>query len=131
VLMTMIHDIALAHWVSDSPAVTASATRFDRTVPGSPTTASVNDAGGATGICRAGGFTKPGRVPPDRLEVVGSSGSLEYEAGLGVKCFSAVGESYEATSKDEPFDTELNCFLDEGGPAPVLPEDARDGPSCR
>jgi predicted dehydrogenase len=112
VLMTLIHDIDLAQWVAacDFRAVHAHRTAG----PGfrSLTAITATAASGALCDLRTA-WTFPGaEAPPDRLEVVGTQGSVELTVGEGL-CVFAKGRRTEhsADLNDDPLANEQAHFL--------------------
>lgn len=81
VLMTMIHDIDLVSWIARSPFRTVQAWRSGAEGARSLTAASaVTDSGVICDLRTAWTFP-PGDLPPDRVEVVGETGSIELDTG--------------------------------------------------
>lgn len=84
VLMTMIHDIDLVSWIARSPFRTVRAWRSGAEGACSLTAASaVTDSGVICDLRTAWTFP-PGDLPPDRVEVVGETGSIELDTGHGL-----------------------------------------------
>lgn len=81
VLMTMIHDIDLALWIVQSPFRSASARRYGTDGFRSMTVANLVAESGVICDLRTAWTFPLGDLPPDRVEVVGESGSIELEAG--------------------------------------------------
>lgn len=81
VLMTLIHDIDLAAWIARSPFRHTRAWRSGRDGACALTSASaVTDSGIICNLRTAWTFTT-GDLPPDRVEVVGETGSIELDTG--------------------------------------------------
>lgn len=84
VLMTMIHDIDLAAWFARSPFRQTRAWRSGMGGARALTSASaVTDSGIICNLRTAWTFTA-GELPPDRVEVVGETGSVELDTGRGL-----------------------------------------------
>lgn len=112
ILMTMIHDIDLAVWITKATAVELLAHRRPAGVQRSETIVTATDTGGA--IWRlATAWTFPGQAPPDRIEVVGERGSIELEAGHHIRQFGAVTRRIDLNGLDldEALQMELTYFL--------------------
>lgn len=112
VLMTMIHDIDLAVWITAATVGEVSAQRRPAGLQRSETTVTATDSKGA--IWRlATAWTFPGQAPPDRIEVVGERGCVELEAGSHIRQFGAVNRriDLDGLDLDEALQAELSCFL--------------------
>lgn len=83
VLMTMIHDIDLALWIAGSPFRSARAWRCGGGFRSLTTATAVTESGVICELQTAWTFT-PGEAPPDRVEVVGETGSIELDTGHGL-----------------------------------------------
>jgi predicted dehydrogenase len=83
VLMTMIHDIDLALWIAGSPFRSARAWRSGGGFRSLTTATAVTESGAICELQTAWTFT-PGETPPDRVEVVGETGSIELDTGHGL-----------------------------------------------
>lgn len=115
VLMTMIHDIDLAIWITGATAVDVIAHR--RPAGGaqrSETLVTATDTGGA--IWRlATAWTFPEEsCPPDRIEVIGERGSVELEVGAAIRVFGAKPRiiNISEAEADQPLRSELSYFVD-------------------
>lgn len=112
ILMTMIHDIDLAVWITKATGVELLAHRRPAGLQRSETIVTATDSAGA--IWRlATAWTFPGLAPPDRIEVVGERGSVELEAGHHIRQFGAVSRRIEldGLDLDEALLMELSYFL--------------------
>lgn len=112
ILMTMIHDIDLAVWITKASGVELLAHRRPAGIQRSETIVTATDSGGA--IWRlATAWTFPGQAPPDRIEVVGERGSVELEAGHHIRQFGAVSRRIDLNGLDldEALQMELSYFL--------------------
>ncbi|HET6156976.1 MAG TPA: Gfo/Idh/MocA family oxidoreductase [Dongiaceae bacterium] len=112
VLMTMIHDIDLALWVTQSPFRSARAWRPDTGGFRSITIANAVTTSGVSCDLRAAWTFVDGPLPPDRLEVVGERGSIELEAGQSLFLY-ADGQKTELSLEagDDPLANELDAFV--------------------
>lgn len=115
VLMTMIHDIDLAIWITGAAAVDVIAHR--RPADGgqrSETLVTATDTGGA--IWRfATAWTFPAEsCPPDRIEVIGGRGSVELEVGAAIRVFGVEPRILDISEAeaDQPLRSELSYFVD-------------------
>lgn len=82
-LMTMIHDIDLALWIAGSRFQSARAWRSGGGFRSLTAAAAVTESGVICELQTAWTFT-PGETPPDRVEVVGETGSIELDTGHGL-----------------------------------------------
>jgi predicted dehydrogenase len=128
VLMTLIHDIDLAQWVTGSDFRSVIAHRSGSAGFRSITAASAITANGVVCDLRTAWTFRDGDLPPDRLEVVGDRGSVELIVGRATQVYSeghcAVYQSFET---DDPLKNEqdhfLACVIDRSrAPALGLPE---------
>ena len=127
VLMTMIHDIDLALWCDGTTAASAVAWRSDAA---SMTAAQLTSHSGACWDLRTG-WLHPGIPPEDRLEVMGTNGSVELVAGSQLMIHAAESRRIYTDSDPDPLQAELACFIAsiQVGRllAPVTARDALDG----
>ena len=112
VLMTLIHDIDLAQWITQSPFRSVYARRS-----GSNSIRSLIAANAATEcgiICdlRTAWIFSAGAQPPDRVEVVGELGSVELLVGHALRLF-AEGRMTEVplTAGDDALVNEHDHFI--------------------
>jgi predicted dehydrogenase len=112
VLMTMIHDIDLALWVTESSFRSARAWRSDTSGFRAITVANAVTTTGVSCDLRAAWTFAGSALPPDRLEVVGESGSIELDAGQSLLLY-ADGRKTELSlaEGDDPLANELDAFL--------------------
>jgi predicted dehydrogenase len=112
VLMTLIHDIDIAQWVTGSDFHSVVGRRSEGVGYRSMTAVSATTATGV--ICdlrTAWTFTK-GEAPPDRVEVVGDRGSVELTVGAGLDVYAdGRRTSYPAAGADDPLRNEQDHFL--------------------
>lgn len=132
VLMTMIHDIDLALWFSSAPATVASARRRPARTSRSVTTTCLETASGTIWqLSTAWLHPSVDCCPPDRVEIIGTRGSVELFVGSHLEIHAATCERIEVDADDDPLRTELDCFLaairSGGRGLPIVPRDALDG----
>lgn len=127
VLMTMIHDIDLALWCDGGLAVSATAWR---PAGASFTSARLLSDSGAMWDLRTG-WLHPAGVPEDRVEIIGTQGSIELVAGSHLGIHATRSRREETGDGPDPLAAELVCFLDgvRAGrlAAPVTAGDALNG----
>jgi predicted dehydrogenase len=112
ILMTLIHDIDLARWITGSNFHSVLARRSPGPGFRSMTAISATTASGVTCELRTAWTFPGGDAPADRLEVVGSSGSVELVVGQGVRmCSGAQTTDYRADSADDPLRNEQDHFF--------------------
>lgn len=110
VLMTMVHDIDLAQWMTGGQAVSAKATRVTGREGRSVTHATLCDSGGALWHL-VSAWTFPGDdAPPDRIEVLGEEGSLDLTVGHGLTLSSA-GQIHASDPQENALAVEQAAFL--------------------
>ena len=110
VLMTMIHDIDLALWISGNRAASARADRVTGRDGRSATHATLRDTGGGLWHL-VSAWTYPGEdAPPDRIEVLGEDGSLELVVGSGMTS-SAAGRVFDSDPAEDALLAEQTAFL--------------------
>jgi predicted dehydrogenase len=131
VLMTMIHDIDLAHWFAGGSALSASAVRRPRDTARSMTTAWLDGSAGAVWQLSTAWLHPGSDCPPDRVEIIGTQGSAELEVGSHIEVHGHSHRLIGIDPADDALRTELECFL--AGirigvtQAPVSPFDALNG----
>lgn len=132
VFTTMIHDIDLALWFDGTDASEVRAMRLPRDDYRSLTVAEVISSRGALWQLSLA-WLHPGLPwPPDRVELIGTMGSVEYDAERGIDLYTQDGHrNLQVAADDDPLRTELEAFLAgiRAGHllAPVTPEDALKG----
>jgi predicted dehydrogenase len=112
VLMTLIHDIDLAQWVTRSQFRSVHARRSAGIGFRSLTAISATTATGVICDLRTAWTFAAGDLPPDRLEVVGEGGSVELIAGEALHVY-AEGRRMDdlPAAKDDPLRNEQDHFL--------------------
>ena len=114
VLMTMIHDIDLALWISGAAAAAVHAVRSPAGSHRSDTMMLATDTRGSAWQLSTA-WTYPGAaVPVDRREVVGSHGGVELEVETHLRQYGATTRSIDLRSAapDDALAAELACFVD-------------------
>jgi predicted dehydrogenase len=112
VLMTLIHDIDIAQWVTDSDFHSVVARRSVGVGCRSMTAVSATTATGVICDLRTTWTFTDGDSPPDRVEVVGNRGSVELDVGAGLDVYAEGRRtSYPAAEADDPLRNELDHFL--------------------
>jgi predicted dehydrogenase len=112
VLMTLIHDIDVAQWITGSDFHSVAARRSKGVGFRSMTAVSATTASGVICDLRTAWTFPDGEAPPDRVEVVGDRGSVELTVGAGVEvCAEGRRTSYPASGADDPLRNEQDHFL--------------------
>jgi predicted dehydrogenase len=112
VLMTLIHDIDLARWVTRSAFRSVLARRSEGAGFRSMTAVSATTATGIICDLRTAWTFTDGDLPPDRLEVVGDAGSIELVAGHSLQVYAEGRRVDEpAAADDDPLLNEQDHFL--------------------
>ena len=113
ILTTLVHDIDLAQWIAGGEFRSAFARRAGEPSPRSFTAVSAVTAGGIICDLRTT-WTFPGsNIPPDRLEVVGESGSVALVVGEGLRLYSGGKRSdLPLVEGDDALTNEHDHFLD-------------------
>lgn len=131
VLMTAIHDVDLAVWITGAKLASVLAIRRPEGTFRSETLITAADTrGGAWHISNA--WTYPtSDAPPDRVEVVGERGAAELELGRSIRVFGATSREIELPMPDDMLHAELayfcRCIAEGRRPEVVTLEDARTG----
>jgi predicted dehydrogenase len=111
VLMTLIHDIDLAQWVTNSDFRSVLARRSGVGYR-SMTALSATTATGVTCDLRTAWTFLDGDLPPDRIEVVGDRGSVELVVGVALDVYAEGRRtSHSAAETDDPLRNEQDHFL--------------------
>ena len=124
VLMTMIHDIDLATWITGAKTAEVLAFRQPAGARSETLMMASDTRGGVWRLSTAWTFPT-GSQPPDRIEVIGENGAVELEAGAYVRSFGARPEHIDISGADpdQPHVAELGHFLScirEGRPPEVV-----------
>lgn len=132
VFTTMVHDIDLALWFDGSDAGEVIARRLPPGGYRSLTTADVTSLAGVSWQLSLAWLHPSLDCPPDRIELVGTKGSVEFEAGRGIDLYAADGHRrLPPEGDDDPLHAELRTFIQgiQSGRnvAPVTPDDALRG----
>jgi predicted dehydrogenase len=112
VLMTMIHDIDIAQWVTGSDFHSIVARRSEGVGYRSMTAVSATSATGVICDLRSTWTFTDGELPPDRVEVVGDRGSVELTVGAGVEVYAEGRRTHDPEAdEDDPLQNEHDHFL--------------------
>ena len=112
VLMTLIHDIDLAQWVTGSDFHSIGARRSEGVGYRSMTAVSATSATGVICDLRTTWTFIDGEFPPDRVEVVGDRGSVEFTVGAGLDVYAEGRRTtIPLVSNDDPLRNEHDHFL--------------------
>ena len=134
IMMTMIHDIDLALWMTGASVGEVFTQRGPAHEPQrSHTMMTARGIGGASWSLSTA-WTFPGDVPPpDRLEIVGEQGGIDFEAGAFLRQYGAMSRNLDpaALAQDDSLFTEVSYFVHciRTGVRPdiVTPRDAHTG----
>jgi predicted dehydrogenase len=112
VLMTLIHDIDIAQWVTGSDFHSIATRRSEGVGYRSMTAVSATSATGVICDLRTTWTFTDGELPPDRVEVVGDRGSVELVVGAGLDVYAEGRRThYPEASPDDPLRNEQDHFL--------------------
>jgi predicted dehydrogenase len=112
VLMTLIHDIDIAQWVTGSDFHSIVARRSEGVGYRSMTAMSATSATGVICDLRTAWTFTDGELPPDCVEVVGNRGSVELTVGAGLDVYAEGQRThYPKASEDDPLRNEHDHFL--------------------
>jgi len=114
VLMTMVHDIDLAIWATGAGLASVLALRAPRDTFRSETLVTGTGAGGALWHM-SNAWTYPTLdTPVDRLEIVGSNGSVELQLGHAIRICGSRSRLIDLTAAapDDELRNELAAFCD-------------------
>jgi predicted dehydrogenase len=112
VLMTLIHDIDIAQWITNSDFHSVVARRSEGVGYRSMTAVSATTATGVICDLRTAWTFTDGDLPPDRVEVVGNCGSVELAVGAGLDVYAEGRRtSHPAAEADDPLRNEQDHFL--------------------
>jgi predicted dehydrogenase len=111
ILMTLIHDVDLALWVTNSDFRSVLARRSGAGYR-SMTAVSATTTNGVACDLRTAWTFEDGELPPDCLEVVGARGSVELVVGQTLRVYAEGGcADYHAVEADDPLRNEQDHFL--------------------
>jgi predicted dehydrogenase len=112
ILMTLIHDIDLAQWITGWDFSSALTRRFGGPGYRSMTVVSATSVTGVICDLRTAWTFAGGDLPPDRVEVVGDRGSVELFVGRTLYVY-AEGRltTYPVAEADDPLRNEQDHFL--------------------
>jgi predicted dehydrogenase len=110
ILMTLIHDIDLAQWVTGASFRSMVARRVGRGFHSMTATSAMTTTGVACDLRTAWTFAD-GDLPPDCLEVVGDRGSVELIAGRGLRLYAKGARVDFPIEADDPLRNEHDHFL--------------------
>jgi predicted dehydrogenase len=135
VLMTMIHDIDLAIWMTGAGAASAYALRSPAGQPRADTMMLARGARGAAWHLTTAWTFPELQPPPDRVEVVGENGGVELEVGRSIRQSGRTMREIDLrATPEDPLADELayfvRCIRRGERPTVVTPSEARDGLAC-
>jgi len=112
VLMTLIHDIDIAQWITDSDFHSIVARRSEGVGYRSLTAVSATTATGIICDLRMAWTFTGGDLPPDRVEAVGDRGGVELVIGSGLDVYAEGRRTrYSAADADDSLRNEQDHFL--------------------
>ena len=112
VFTTMVHDIDLALWFDGSDAAEVRAVRLPPDDYRSLTIADVTSSRGVSWQLSLAWLHPSLDCPPDRVELIGTRGSVEFEAGRGIDLYTDDGHhQLPLAADDDPLRAELDAFL--------------------
>jgi predicted dehydrogenase len=114
VLMTMIHEIDLALWVTGAEPLDVLAHRRPPGVQRSETLMTASDSKGAVWRLSTAWTFPQESCPPDRIEVIAEHGSAEMEVGDGIRVYGAAPRQIDVSGvdPDQPLRSELAYFVE-------------------
>lgn len=110
ILMTLVHDIDLAQWMTGASFRSVVARRVGRGFHSMTATSAMTTAGVVCDLRTAWTFAD-GDLPPDRLEVVGDRGSVELIAGRALQVYAKGVRGDFPIEADDPLRNEHDHFL--------------------
>ncbi len=112
ILMTLIHDVDLALWLTNTDFRSVLARRSGAGCR-SMTAVSATTTNGVVCDLRTAWTFEDGDLPPDCLEVVGARGSVELVVGQNLRLYADGGcADYPAVEADDPLRNEQDHFLE-------------------
>ncbi|MGE0237828.1 MAG: Gfo/Idh/MocA family protein [Parvibaculaceae bacterium] len=133
IMMTMIHDIDLALWMAGVPAAEVLALRSPAGEQRAQTMVTARDRNGAAWTLATSWTFALDAAPPDRLEIVGERGGIDFETGAYLRQYGAKRREIDLLieAQDDPLHTEVGYFVDcirgSRRPAAVTAADAQAG----
>lgn len=133
VLTTMVHDIDLALWITGGELQSVLALRRPRDTFRSETLVTGWDSSGAMWHISNAWTVPTTDVPPDRVEIVCTEGSIEMEFGNAIRVFGRDPREIDlrGAPADDMLATEVDAFVDGirrgTHPGVVTLKDARNG----
>ena len=131
IMMTMIHDIDLAVWMAAAPAAEVMAVRGPAGEQRAQTTVSARDRNGAAWTLASSWTFALDAAPPDRLEIVGERGGIDFETGAFLRQYGARTREIDLGASDDPLHDEVayfvECIRSGRRPKRVTTDDARSG----
>lgn len=114
IMMTMIHDIDLALWMARSPALEVLALRDPAGEQRSHTVVTARDRNGAAWTLATAWTFALDAAPPDRLEIVGERGGIDFETGAFLRQYGARIREIDLhlSAPDDPLHSEVAYFVD-------------------
>jgi predicted dehydrogenase len=112
VLMTMVHDIDLATWITGAATIDVLAYRRPAGTRSETLMMASDSRGGVWRLSTAWTFPADS-APPDRIEVIGENGAVEWEAGAYVRSFGTSPRHIDVSGidPDQPHIAELEHFV--------------------
>jgi predicted dehydrogenase len=112
VLMTLIHDVDLAQWVTGSDFCSVLARRSGGAGCRTMTAVSATTVSGVACDLRTAWTFADGDLPPDQLEVVGDRGSVELTVGQALHVYAEGRRTdYDLVAADDALRNEQDHFL--------------------
>lgn len=112
VMMTMIHDIDLALWLTGAEASHVQALRSPDGAQRSQTLLTAKGGKGALWSL-ATSWTYPGEAAPDRIEIVGERGGIDFETGAYIRQYGDKPRDIDLTGQgpDDSLFNEVSHFV--------------------
>ncbi|WP_119269195.1 Gfo/Idh/MocA family protein [Taklimakanibacter deserti] len=114
IMMTMIHDIDLALWMAGAPVHEVLALRNPAHEQRAQTVVTARDRNGAAWTLATAWTFALDAAPPDRLEIVGERGGIDFETGAYLRQYGAKVREIDLAREepDDPLYTEVAYFAD-------------------
>lgn len=112
VMMTMIHDIDLALWLTGAEASAVQALRSPEGAQRSQTLVTAKGDKGALWSL-ATSWTYPGEAAPDRIEIVAERGGIDFETGAYIRQYGDKSRNIDLTGQgpDDSLFNEVTYFV--------------------